>query len=481
MTARLVIAGTHSGVGKTTVATGIMAAISARGLRVAPFKVGPDFIDPSYHRLATSRPGRNLDPYLCGPTFVEPLFVHGSAGGDLAVIEGAMGLFDGAKGTEGFSSTAHVAKLLQAPIVLVVDASSMSTSVGALVRGFATHDPELLIAGVILNRVGSELHQEMLVDAVGRVGLPVLGVVRRQPAVTAPSRHLGLVPASEYADNARRVVRALGELVSSACDLDRIVNVARSAPPLCASPWDPSRSTASPSQRSARIAVAAGPAFTFVYEENVELLRARGAEVLRFDPASDEALPEMPNALYIGGGFPETYAEELHANAKMRAAVGAFAASGGPIVAECGGLLYLCRALDGKKMCGVLDADARMTDRLALGYRSAQAGCDSFLVAAGTDVKGHEFHYSVLDPPSSENPAWLIEDRKEGFVRGRVHASYLHLHWARFPELADGIVEAAARQQLEAPEQAGEVQRRRQRKGCTCSSLTASRLRPTGR
>lgn len=442
MTARIVVAGTHSGTGKTTVATGLIAALVARGLKVAPFKVGPDFIDPSYHRLAAGRPGRNLDAYLCGPDLIEPLFVHGARGANIAVIEGVMGLFDGAAGTDGFSSTAHVAKLLRAPVVLVVDASSMSTSVAALVRGFAVHDPELSMAGVILNRVGSETHERLLTDAIGHVGLPVLGVLRRHIAASTPSRHLGLVPASERAAQARRGIRALGELVSSGCDLDEIARLASTAPALCASAWDPSPYVVRV-PRPARVAVATGPAFTFIYEENLELLRARGAEVSPFDPASDETLPDMADALYIGGGFPETYADALNANAPMRAQVRSFALSGRPVAAECGGLLYLCRSLDGREMCGVLPAEARMTDRLTLGYRCARAASPSVLFDEHALVQTHEFHHSAIEPRFGTRQAWRMDGVGEGFVQGGIHASYLHTHWASRPDIADRFVAAA--------------------------------------
>ncbi|HYY44911.1 MAG TPA: cobyrinate a,c-diamide synthase [Actinomycetota bacterium] len=446
MSGRVVIAGTHSGVGKTTVATGLMAAFSARGVRVAPFKVGPDFIDPSYHRLAAGRPGRNLDPFLHGPELIEPLFAHGSAGADLAVVEGVMGLYDGAAAGGSFASTAHVAKLLHAPVVLVVDASSMSTSVAALVHGFAAYDPRVRIKGVILNRVGSDTHERMLKDALRPLGLPVLGVLRRRAAVSTPGRHLGLVPAAERAAEARRTVTALGKLIASSCDLKALAAIASSASSPRTSPWDPSSPSAT---RRVRVAVAGGPSFTFVYEENLELMRGRGAEIHFFDPASDQALPEA-DALCIGGGFPESYAQELESNVPMRAAVARFAASGRPLIAECGGLLYLCRTLDDRKMCGVIDADARMTERLTLGYRKARAAGDSVLARAGDEVHGHEFHYSVVEPRAGAAPAWVIRGRPEGFTKGSLHAGYLHLHWARFPQLADAFVQAAARRRVAA-------------------------------
>jgi cobyrinic acid a,c-diamide synthase len=492
---RVVLAAPSSGSGKTTVATGLMAALGARGLAVSPHKVGPDYIDPGYHALATGRPGRNLDPYLCGAERLAPLLLHGAAGADVAVIEGVMGLFDGAAGhPEGsggtsdkggggwrageFASTAHVSKLLRAPVVLVVDASSQSRSVAALVHGFASWDPEVRLGGVILNRVGSDRHEEMLREALEQgSGVPVLGAIRRQAAVATPSRHLGLIPAVERDADALRAVREMGELVRAGVDLDALLALARSAPPLSDAPWDPAAEVAAqggPADLTTRgrpvVALAAGAAFSFSYAENAELLAAAGAEVAPFDPLRDEKLPEGTSALVIGGGFPEVYAAQLSANAALRESVRALAASGAPLVAECAGLLYLARSLDGAPMCGVLDAEARMTERLTLGYREAVALSDSPLAAAGTRLNGHEFHRTVIEPgagsvdagsvdagpggarPGGARPggagsggtgaaaAWGWRGpsgaRTEGFATANLHASYLHLHWAGAPQIA---------------------------------------------
>jgi cobyrinic acid a,c-diamide synthase len=468
VTARLVVAGTHSGVGKTTVATGLMAAFTARGRRVAGFKVGPDFIDPSYHALACGRPGRNLDAFLSGPELIAPLFAHGAAGADLAVVEGVMGLFDGATGAGELASTAQVAKLLRAPVLLVADCGAMARSVAAVVHGFTSFDPELRLAGVVLNRVASDRHERMLRDALDPLGVPVAGVLRRQPALATPERHLGLVPAAERRAEAHRTITHLGAAVAAACDLPLIAALAGAAPPITTEPWDPGawwRSSqpngsglaagAAPPrpERPARapdpvrIGVASGPAFTFRYEENLELLEAGGAELLPLDPTEDGSLPEGVAALYLGGGFPETYAGALAANEPLRSAVRRFAAAGGPVVAECGGLLYLGRSLDDQPMCGVLPAEGRMTGRLTLGYRRAAAVAPSALAAAGTPVRGHEFHYSRVEPVAGDRAAWLLDgDRAEGFVAGGVHASYLHTHWAAFPELPRRLVAAARRE-----------------------------------
>ncbi|MEU9197458.1 cobyrinate a,c-diamide synthase [Streptomyces hundungensis] len=470
MVARLVIAAPASGSGKTTVTTGLMAAFTGAGLTVSPHKVGPDYIDPGYHSLATGRPGRNLDAYMCGPELVAPLFAHGARGCDLAVVEGVMGLYDGASGLGELASTAQVAKLLRAPVVLVVDASSQSRSVAALVHGFVSWDPEVRVGGVILNKVGSDRHEALLREAMEDVGVPVLGALRRAPQVDTPSRHLGLVPVAERRTDAVDAVAAIGEQVRQGCDLEGLLALARTAPPLGVEAWEPGtiqplrrsesggpgaehpvREGAERGRSSARrpvIAVAGGSAFTFSYAENTELLTAAGAEVVTFDPLKDEQLPPDTDGLVIGGGFPEVYAAELSANERLRKAVAELARSGAPVAAECAGLLYLARSLDGQPMCGVLDADARMSGRLTLGYREAVAVRDNSLAAAGTRLRGHEFHRTVIEPGAGADPAWGLvhpERRFEGFVQGGVHASYLHTHWAARPEVAHRFAGACAR------------------------------------
>lgn len=473
---RLVIAAPSSGSGKTTVATGLMAAFAARGLVVSPHKVGPDYIDPGYHALATGRVGRNLDAYLCGPELVGPLFLHGARGCDIAVVEGVMGLYDGAAGEGELASTAHVAKLLRAPVVLVVDASSQSRSVAALVHGFASWDPEVRVGGVILNKVASDRHEELLREALEQAGVPVLGALRRAAQVSTPSRHLGLVPVAERQGAAAEAVAAMAAQVVDGCDLGALEALARAAGavPGGFAPWTPASPAHHPTRSDVRpetpagptrederrpahagpthsdeqsapvVAVAGGPAFTFSYAEHTELLTAAGAEVVVFDPLRDEELPEGTAGLVIGGGFPEVYASELSANEPLRKAVGELAGSGAPVAAECAGLLYLCRELDGLPMCGVLDAGARMTERLTLGYRDAVAVGDSVLAAAGTRMRGHEFHRTVVEPGSGTEPAWGVRGprpRVEGFVQRGVHASYLHTHWASEPGVARRFVE----------------------------------------
>ncbi|MFI1988653.1 cobyrinate a,c-diamide synthase [Actinoplanes sp. NPDC020271] len=447
-TPRVVIAAPASGHGKTTVATGLLAAFARRGVPVAPFKVGPDYIDPGYHALAAGRPGRNLDPVLVGEHLVGPLFAHGAQGAELAIVEGVMGLYDGRTGAGETGSTAQVAELLQAPVILVVDAAAQGRSIAAVVHGFRSFGT-VRLAGVILNRVGSDRHEQILRDACEEVGTPVLGALRRADAVAAPSRHLGLVPAAERRSEALASVDALAALVAAAVDLDAVAAVARTAPPLDAEPWTPQE--AEPVAGRPVVALAGGPAFSFAYAETAELLAGAGAEVVIVDPLRDESLPDGARALVVGGGFPEVYAAELSANEPLRKSVRELATAGHPIAAECAGLLWLCRTLDGAPMCGVLDAEAAMTPTLTLGYRDAVALSDSPLAPAGTRVTGHEFHRTTVHPrsgvllsPASEAAwAWRGAD-PEGFASAAIHASYLHLHWAGHRGFASRLVRAAA-------------------------------------
>lgn len=448
MIPRIVIAAPASGAGKTTVATGLVATLARRGLRPAAFKVGPDFIDPSYHRLASGRPARNLDAFLSGEELIAPLLRHGADGAEIAVIEGVMGLFDGRRGSDGFASTAHVTRLLDAPVILVVDARAMADSVAALVSGFASFDPRVRVAGVFLNRVGSEAHEAMLRDALARIGMRVLGALSRDEALAAPERHLGLVPAHERGEIARRTVEEWGERVGAACDLEAVVRLARTAGPLAGERWRARDALAATEGLggSVRLAVAAGPAFSFRYEENLELLRAAGADLCEFDPLVDE-LPEGAEGLVLGGGFPEAFAAELSDASALRESVRELAEAGRPVIAECGGMLFLCRELDGHPMCGLIEASARMTDRLTLGYREAEAASDSAMARSGSRLRGHEFHYSTVEPTAGAVPAWRLDAgrrmRTEGFVRDGLHASYLHTHWAASPEIAARIVARA--------------------------------------
>ena len=445
MVARVVIAAPGSGHGKTTIAAGLMAALRSAGHRVSGHKVGPDFIDPSYHALATGRPARNLDPFLQGEERLIPLLRHGSSGADIAVIEGVMGLFDGALGTEGYASTAHVARLLEAPIVLVVDASAASRSVAATVLGFAHYDNRVRLAGVILNKLGSQRHLDEIASALEATGVPLLGALYRNEEIHAPSRHLGLVPAAERAEDARRVLPALAAWVAEGVDLEAVVRVARSAPLLTGPSWEGLVSVPGGSNRPKRsralVAAAGGPAFTFRYTENLELLSACGIQVVDVDPLRDKALPEGCAGLYFGGGFPEVHAAELSANVELRAVVAAAIERGMPVAAECAGLLYLCRSLDGLPMAGVIEADAKMTPRGKLGYRTAVAVTDNLLATTGRRVTGHEFHRTEITPAHGQSAAWGWDRWLDGFASPTLHASYLHVHWAGHPELAQRFAE----------------------------------------
>ncbi|GIH67855.1 cobyrinate a,c-diamide synthase [Sphaerimonospora thailandensis] len=458
---RVVVAAPSSGAGKTTFATGLMAALTGRGLAVSPHKVGPDYIDPGYHAAATGRPGRNLDAFLVGADLVAPLFAYGALGADVAVVEGVMGLFDG-RGATGEGSTAHVARLLDAPVLLVVDASAQSSSVAALVHGFATYDRSVRLAGVVLNRVASPRHESILREALASSPVPVLGALPRDPGAGVPSRHLGLVPAQERGPASRAAVDALGALVERHCDVEAITRVASAAPRLAARPWSPADAVGRPVSPGPVVAVAAGAAFTFRYPETIELLEAAGARVATVDPLRDERLPDGTRALVLGGGFPEVHAAELSANRALRDEVARRAADGLPVIAECGGLLYLARVLDGLPMCGVLPVEARMTDRLTIGYREAvrhgtrpdgptggmtggPAGSTTTGATTDTPARAHEFHRTACSPAAGRSAAYTLADgRREGFVQGRVHASYLHQHWAGAPHLARDLVKAAA-------------------------------------
>jgi cobyrinic acid a,c-diamide synthase len=446
---RVVVAAPASGHGKTTVATGLMAALRAAGHRVSGHKVGPDYIDPGYHALATGRPGRNLDPHLVGEELLAPLLLHGSrtpVPADVAVIEGVMGLYDGAIGGEGFASTAHVASVLEAPVVLVVDISHASRSVAAVVHGMATFDDRVRIAGVILNKAGSERHAREVVAALEPIGVPVLGVLNRDDGIVAPSRHLGLVPVLEREDAVTSLER-LAAQIARHVDLGEVLRIARAAPPLSATAWDPTTALGDHAEEvgddAPLVAVAGGRAFTFRYAETEELLHAAGLRTAVFDPMLEDFSPEDTSGIYLGGGFPEVHASGLAANVPVREMLGDAIRGGTPTVAECAGLLYLCRTVDGSPMVGALDADAAMTPRLTLSYRAATAPQDTLLASAGSRMTGHEFHRTTVVPGSRETPAWDLAGRPEGFSadpaglgRPTLHASYLHTHWAGHPQAA---------------------------------------------
>ena len=444
---RLLVAAPASGQGKTTVATGLMAALSRTGHVVSGHKVGPDYIDPGFHGAACGRPGRNLDPHLVGAERVVPLLLHGARGADLAVIEGVMGLYDGRVGADGYASSAHVAALTKSPVLLVVDASAASRTVAAVVHGLATYDGSIQVAGVVVNKIGSPRHGTEIESALARTGIPVIGMLPRDAELSMPSRHLGLVPAAER-DETAAVIARLADRLAEHLDLDAVVALARTAPPLHAEAWDPAdaldgvgRGRRHDRQRPV-VAMAGGRAFTFRYAETEELLRAAGCDVVTFDPATDRCLPRGAAGLYLGGGFPEVHATALAGNEPMRRALREAVADGIPTVAECAGLLYLCRTLDGKPMVGVLDADASMTERLTLSYPTATAADDTLLTRRGERVTGHEFHRTQVTPVGGVPPAWELDGVAAGFATDSLHASYLHVHWAGYPQLAQRFAEA---------------------------------------
>jgi cobyrinic acid a,c-diamide synthase len=406
-----VIAGPQTGVGKTTIAAGLMAALARRGYAVQGFKVGPDYIDPSYHRAATGRPGRNLDLWMCGRPAVRRSYARAAA--EVNVVEGMMGLFDGS--ADGSGSTADLARTLVAPIVLVVDASGLAQSAGALVHGFATYEPSLQVAGVIFNRVAGEGHYEYLRRAVR---VPSFGWVPRDPSIALPERHLGLVPEGERPIDVARLAR----VVAAHVDLDRLLERSRVTAPRL-----PRRTTR---PASATIAVASDEAFSFYYQDNLDALEAAGARLVTFSPLRGE-WPEA-DALYLGGGFPELHRARRHR--RLAEAVRA----GLPVYAECGGLMYLVQQ-------GLLPGRIEMGAELQhFGYTEAKAARDTVVVRRGRRVRGHEFHYSRWIRPRVP-AAWALARGPEGYARGNVHASYVHLHFGGAPECAARFVESAAR------------------------------------
>jgi cobyrinic acid a,c-diamide synthase len=443
---RLVVAGTHSGVGKTTVATGLMAAFASRGLTVASAKVGPDFIDPGYHEVATGRRGRNLDVFMCGADAIPGLAARAGAGADVLVVEGVMGLFDGV-GATAESSTAHVAELLDAPVVLVVDASSLSASVVALVHGYddtMRRRTGRHIAGVVLNRVGSDTHETILraaLDDVEPLGPTVVGALRRDDALTWRDRHLGLVPVVEQPEAVRASVRHLGASVSAGLDLASLEHIACSATPRRV-----------PARRAARevarvpVAVVAGPAFSFAYPDNLERLTEAGAELVEFDPLEATGLPAGVRALYAGGGFPEVFAESLAANGALLDDVRRAVDDGLPTWAECGGMLWLCRSVDGHTLCGALPADATMGEHITVGYRTATVRADNPVASAGDLLRGHELHYSTVSPPGDALvlQGTIGEGKTDGWSSPSLLATYLHMHLGADPGPAERFLSTAA-------------------------------------
>ena len=447
---RLVIAGTSSGVGKTTATLAILAALRERGRRVQPFKVGPDFIDPSHHRAATGRPSRNLDGWMLGADLNRSIFIRAAADADISIIEGMMGLFDGSSPVNEIGSTAELAKQLSVPVLLVVDGSAMARSAAAMVVGYTRFDPALHVAGVLFNHVQSEGHYQLLKAAVEQATdvVPV-GYLRSDPAMTIADRHLGLVMAMEQGDG--QLYKRLAKAAVETLDLDCIEALAHSCDTLSETVSQPMMKSYG---RTVRIGVAQDRAFCFYYPDNLEVLETAGAELVTFSPLIDHVLPDV-EMLYLGGGYPELNAAALAKNATLRAAVKRFAERGGVIYAECGGLMYLMESIrdfEGRshEMVGIFPAEVVMQKHsLTLGYRLVECSRRCILGEVGNTARGHEFHYSTLVAREPLQYACALSDSgggskgQDGLTRHNVLALYTHLHFASQPQIGTALLDAA--------------------------------------
>ena len=447
------IAGASSGVGKTTITLAITAAFRSQGLTVQLFKAGPDFLDTGHHSRVSGRPSRNVDTWMLSDSTNREIVSRASRGADVLTVEGMMGLFDGKSGAGEQGSSAEIAKLLKLPVVLVLDAGKSARSVAALVLGFELFDPDLTLAGVILNRVASESHYRMLETAiVARCSAPVLGWLPREPAISIPERHLGLQSAQESSDEELGLqVSALSGLARKHLSLDRLRALE------CGVDLDSTTSITATTKPHVRVGVACDPAFTFYYEDNLDLLREQGAEIVSFSPLRDGCLPPMLDALYLGGGYPELHAESLSTNDSMLADIRDFAASRRPIYAECGGMMYLALSLTTKNgrthnMAGALPCHTEMTDRLSrFGYVEVEFTRHCLLGPKGTLIRGHSFHYSQLTTRQSLQCSYQVdfslsghqEQEGFGFAGANILASYIHLHFRANPVVATHFVAAA--------------------------------------
>ncbi len=446
----IIIAGERSGVGKTTVTLALLAALRQRRQTVQSFKVGPDYIDPMFHSYVTGRACRNLDPILTSEAYVQNCFAKHSQGVEHTLIEGVMGLFDGASGKHDVGSTAHVARLLKVPVVLILNCSSLSRSVAAIAHGYSTFDPRIQVAGVILNRVGSDRHLELLSQALEPLNLPILGVLRRQDDITLSDRHLGLVPTAELT-NLNATIERLAHLGETCFDWDKLLPLLSCQAKLQV----PSVSTVEP---KIRLALAQDQAFSFYYADNLDLLTELGAELVAWSPMRDRAVPEGVQGLYFGGGFPEVFAGEL-AESAARQSVKAAIQAGMPTYAECGGLMYLCDQIvdfaeNSYPMVGIFPTAAVMGKRLTLGYRQATALQESPLVKVGDRLWGHEFHRSSLTQ-LPDRPLLALQGydsrqqfSPEGWQRYQVHASYTHLHFGAQPQLVERFLQCCRHSKL---------------------------------
>ena len=442
----IIIAGERSGVGKTTVTLALLAALRQRHQTVQSFKVGPDYIDPMFHSHVTGRECRNLDPILTSEAYVQECFAHHSLGSQYVLVEGVMGLFDGASGHNDVASTAHVARLLNVPVVLILNCSSLSRSVAAIAHGYRSFDPRIQIAGVVLNRVGSDRHLELLTQALVPLNLPILGVLRRQDDITIPDRHLGLVPTAELV-NLNVVVERLAHLGETCFDWVKLL-------PLLECGKEGVGKKVEPLKPRIRLAIAQDEAFNFYYADNLDLLQHLGAELVPWSPMRDR-IPEGVQGLYFGGGFPEVFAAALTENLPTRQSVQAAIQAGMPTYAECGGLMYLCEQIidfagNLYPMVSIFPTTAAMGKRLTLGYRQATALQNSSLMTVGDRLWGHEFHRSSLTQ-SPDQPLLMLQGYDsslqfppEGWQRYQVHATYTHLHFGAQPRLAERFLQHCA-------------------------------------
>jgi cobyrinic acid a,c-diamide synthase len=451
----IIIAAPQSGSGKTTITLGIMACLRRRGLKVAPFKVGPDFIDPGYHRLVCGRPSINLDGWICTEEFVKETFAHHTRDADIAVIEGVMGLFDGIDGVSEAGSTAQIAKMTGSAVIFLVDARSQARSAAALVKGFAEFDPAVKLAGVIFNNVASENHGRILREALaaGCPDISVLGCIPRDEALQIPSRHLGLLTVEENPPSAEFLEHLAG-VMERQVDIGGVLSVGATP---CGCPESGRPHRAAPTKELIRIAIAHDAAFCFVYEDNLRLLREEGAELVEFSPLMDERLPEGIDGIYLPGGYPELFAATLAANLPIKSAIRNVIESGMPVYAECGGFIYLTNGVETHcnaslpggetEFVGIFPVTTRLLPkRKALGYREVELATDSIIGRQGTVARGHEFHYSEMaELPASVERIYKVRKNGidlgvEGYRYKNCLASYIHLHFGSNPELAAAFV-----------------------------------------
>ena len=442
---RIIIAATQSGSGKTTITAGLLAALKNRGLNVQPYKIGPDYIDTGWHALACGKISHNLDSWLVGKDKLNEIFIQTAFRADISIIEGVMGLYDGGKG--GISSTAEISKLLNAPVVLVIDAKSMGTSAAAIALGFREFDKSVKLAGVILNRIGSDSHKKMIVDALNSLGIKCFGAIKRNDEFFLPERHLGLVPTTE--NNSIDIINKICAAVEEQIDIDALISLANNSTPIEITPKS-SKLTAN----SLKIAVARDEAFNFYYESSLNELERRGAEIIYFSPLNDETLPQNIGGLIIGGGFPEMFAAKLQQNKNLRADINRMAEIGLPIFAECGGFMYLMKNLidfDGKsfEMCGVIDGVATMTNKLQIvGYVEAEILSECIIGKICDKIRAHEFHFSTA--ATSDEKIFKCRRMRTGkeyfagVCKKNLVASYLHINFAGNPSAASYFINQAS-------------------------------------